>query len=337
MAYFKFYNIQLLPMDTKKTKEVGVDGYCKLFNAIGEQISEIRHKGLKLSSIATKMRGEMYFAPFSVTIKEYPSSNKQIPNKLVHGYFLKFDDVNELVDTESGKLEYRSKGNTSSKRFQLEFVFDPNNHIMAIHDTKGLPTKKPLITSLTDIFDGYAHRLFPEHNLEIEELTAADSVQEFFEEPKQGITSYSGKVTFSNSDEWDEYCNASLRPEARQAEQELKELSVGKWETKYNAFKDSLMSDLPRTAKIQMMLATLYGNAEARYVSEDGTKKKYYMEDHPVREQLREKAHSEGLLNRTIAIVRLIIKAKEKTRVSEDILTSNKNLLGDQKDKTDKR
>ena len=326
MAYFKFYNIQLLPMDTTKTKEVGVDGYCQLFGAVGSKIAEIRKKSLKLSSIAVRMRGEMYFAPFSVTIKEYPGSDENKPNKLVHGYFLKFDDVNELVDTESGELEYRSKGNTSSKRYQLEFVFDPANHIMAIHDTKGLPAKKPFIAALDDMLSGYAHRLFPEHNLEIEELTAADSVQEFFEEPKQGITSYSGKVTFSNSDDWDEDLSEELRPEAKQTERELKALSVGKWETKYNSFKDSLMSDLPRTAKIQMMLATLYGNAEARYVAEDGTKKKYHMEDHPVRE-LHTEGKEEGALNRAIAIIRLIFKAKEKTRVSEDILAQNKNLL----------
>ncbi|MEK2130796.1 hypothetical protein WOB94_18995 [Vibrio parahaemolyticus] len=85
MAYFKFYNIQLLPMDTKKTAEVGVDGYCRLFGAIGDQIAKIRKKGLKLSSIAARMRGEMYFAPFSVSIKEYPSEDKNNPNKLVHG------------------------------------------------------------------------------------------------------------------------------------------------------------------------------------------------------------------------------------------------------------
>ncbi|MEZ9525256.1 DUF4747 family protein [Enterovibrio norvegicus] len=326
MAYYKFYNIQLLPMDTRTTKEVGIDGYCNLFSNVGSKIAEIRKSGLKLSSIAVKMRGEMYFAPFSVTISEYPSESGEKPNKLVHGYFLKFDDVNELVDTESGKLEYRSKGNTSSKRYQLEFVFDPANHIMAIHHTRGLPTKGPLITGLTDLLNEYAHRLFPDHNLEIEELTAADSVQEFFEEPKKGISSYSGKVTFSNSDDWDQDLSEELRPEARQAEQELKELSVGKWETKYNAFKNNLMSDLPRTAKIQMMLATLYGNAEASYVAQDGTKKKYHMEDHPVRELHREEKQ-DGIQNRAIAIVRLISKAKEKTRVSEGILTRNKNIL----------
>lgn len=327
MALFKFYNIQLLPMDTKKTKEVGVEGYCKLFNALGDQIDVVRSKGSKLSSIAAKMRGEMYFAPYSVTIKEYPSDDKLKPNKLVHGYFLKFDDVNELVDTESGKLEYRSRGNTSSKRYELEFVFDPINHILAIHDTKGLPAKNPLISGLVDILDGHAHKLFPEHNLEIEELTAADSVKEFFEEPKQGITSYSGLVTFSNSDDWDEELNEELRPEARKAERELKDLSVGKWETKYKSFKASMMSDLPRIAKIQMMLATLYGNAEASYVTADGTRKKYHMEDHPVREELKEKEAPQGTLNRAIAIIRLITTAKMKTRVSEDILTKNKNLL----------
>lgn len=328
MAIFKFYNIQLLPMDTSKTSEVGVEGYCSLFSAIGTQIAEVRKKGFKLSSIAARMHGEMYFAPFSVTIKDYPSNDANKPNKLVHGYFLKFDDVDELVDTESGELEYRSDGNTSSKRFQLEFVFDPINHIMAIHDTKGLPSKNPLIAALKDMLDGYAHRLFPEHSLEIEELTAADSVQEFFEEPKQGITSYSGKVTFSNSDKWDEDLSEEFRPEALLVEQELKELSVGKWETKFSAFKDSLMSDLPRSAKIQMILATLYGNAEARYVTKDGTKKKYHMEDHPVREPLKEQQVTGGTLSRAIAIVRLTTLAKEKTRVSEDILNRNKKILG---------
>ncbi|OEE61465.1 DUF4747 domain-containing protein [Enterovibrio norvegicus FF-454] len=326
MAYYKFYNIQLLPMDTRTTKEVGIDGYCNLFGNVGSKIAEIRKDGLKLSSIAVKMRGEMYFAPFSVSIKEYPSEDGKKPNKLVHGYFLKFDDVNELVDTESGKLEYRSKGNTSSKRYQLEFVFDPLNHIMAIHHARGLPTKRPLIAGLTDLLNEYAHHLFPDHNLEIEELTAADSVQDFFEESKKGISSYSGKVTFSNSDDWDQDLSEELRPEARQAEQELKELSVGKWETKYNAFKSNLMSDLPRAAKIQMMLATLYGNAEASYVAQDGTKKKYHMEDHPVRELHREEKQ-DGTQNRAIAIVRLISRAKEKTRVSEGILTRNKNIL----------
>ncbi|MCD9474080.1 DUF4747 family protein [Photobacterium phosphoreum] len=327
MAYFKFYNIQLLPMDTVKTSEVGIEGYCQLFEAIGAQIAEVRKQGCKLSSIAIKMRGELYFAPFSVTIKDYPNDNK---NKLIHGYFLKFDDVNELVDTDSGKLEYQSKGNTSSKRFQFEFVFDPNNHIMAIHDTKGLPTKTPLITAFMGLFEQHAHKLYPQHNLEIEELTAADSIERFFEEPKQGITSYSGGVVFSNSDDWDEGLNKELRPEARQAEHELKALSVGKWITKYNAFKGHLMSDLPRIAKIQMMLATLYGNAEATYVAEDGTKKKYHMEDYPVREVLKERV--EGISNRAIAIAQLIPKAKDKTRVSENILVQNKALLDVEKD-----
>lgn len=327
MAYYKFYNIQLLPMDTKSTKEVGVDGYCKLFSAVSEQIAKVRKQKIKLSSIAVRMHGDMYFAPFSATILDYPSEDKDKPNRLVHGYFLKFDDVNELVDTDSGKLEYQSKGNTSSKRFQLEFVFDPINHIMAIHDTRGLPTSNPLIKGLTNLFDGYAHRLFPEHNLEVSQLNAADSVVEFFEKPKKGITSYSGAVTFSNSDDWEAELDENLRPEAKKAEQELKEMNVGKWESTFKSFKDTLMTDLPRSAKIQMLLATLYGNAKASYVDSDGAKQKYQMEDYPVRELLDEKV--EGIKNRAITILRLIPKAKERTRVSEDILTQNHKLLAE--------
>ncbi|NGN97869.1 DUF4747 family protein [Grimontia sp. S25] len=325
MAIYKFYNIQLLPVNTKNYHEVGIEGYCELFVAVDELISKVRQNGEKLSSIASKMRGDMYFAPFSVNIENFPSEDKNKPNKFVRGHFLKFDDVNELVDTESGELEYRSHGNTSSKRFSLEFVFDPARHIMAIHDTRGLPSKNPLIEALMDLLDGHATRLFPKHNLEIEELTAADSVQKFFEEPKKGISSYSGRVTFSNSDDYDSLINDALLPEAKQTEQELKDMSVGKWETKYKSFKDSLMSDLPRMAKIQMMLATLYGNAEARYIAEDGAKKHYHMEDHPVRESLP--PQPDGALNHSLGILGLIPIAKERTRVSKEILTQNKSML----------
>lgn len=324
MAYFKFYNIQLLPMNTSTTNEIGAAGYCRLFSQIRDEIDNIRERKFKLSSLAVKMRGEMFFAPFSVTIKEYPSEEKN--NKIIYGYFLKFDDVNELVDTNSGQLEYRSNGNTSSKRYQLEFVFDPINHIMAIHDTKGLPTKNVLIFALKSMLDGYAHRLYPEHSLEIEELTAADSVQDFFKERKKGITSYSGKVTFSNSDDWDKELNDELRPEARRAEAELKQLSVGKWETRYSAFKESMMNDLPRMAKIQMLLATLYGNAEASYINDNGEKKKYHMDDYPVREKYKAEK-SDGTFNRAISILQLIKSAKRKTRVSEDILIENESTL----------
>ncbi|OOE32086.1 hypothetical protein BZG04_15765 [Salinivibrio kushneri] len=128
MAIFKFYNIQLLPVD-RQSSDVGSEGYCKLFKSVADLVDQTRANKDRLSAIGVSMRGGLFFSPFHVEIVEFQGLDA---SALIHGHFLKFDDVNELVDTNSGELEYKSSGNTSSKRFQFEFVFDPVNHIMAI-------------------------------------------------------------------------------------------------------------------------------------------------------------------------------------------------------------
>ncbi|ELK2076963.1 DUF4747 family protein [Vibrio alginolyticus] len=325
MAIFKFYNIQLLPLDTSSTDEVGQDGYCKLFNAVEKQIQTVRSKGLKLSSMAVKMRGDMYFAPFSITEKEYANENPEKPNKVIHGYFLKFDDIDTLVDTNSGVLQYRSQGNTSNKRFELEFVFDPITHTLAIQDTRGLPARTPLIDALNNMLGYHAVSLFKEHSLEIEELTSADSLKEFLELKKKGYKSYNGHITFSNSGEFRDLLEEELREDAEEVEKELKEKNVAKWVTSFRSFKDGLMSDLPHSAKVQMALATQYGNSESTYTDEDGQPQKYHMEDYPVRLPLKEKP--EGILERSLAIGALIKDAIRKTKLSELAERSNKACL----------
>ncbi|MGF6189583.1 DUF4747 family protein [Serratia sp. 2723] len=322
MAIYKFYNIQLLPIESN-VSEVGEGGYCRLFESIGELINECKVKNLKLSSIAVSMRGDMFFAPFDVTTYEYPGLDEE--KKLIYGSFLKFDDVNELVDTSSGETEYISKGNTSSKRFNLEFVFDPCTHILAIHDTKGIPTRKPLIAALTKILDSHAKKIFKLHNLEIEELTSADSIKEFLATPKKGYKSYSGIITFSNSDSFDD---ALEREIVQKTEQELKDKKVAKWEANYKSFTKSVMNDLPDQAKIQMILATRYGNAEVSYLDSDGIRQKYQMEDYPVRLALKEDVKA-GRRQKALMIKQLIVKAIERTRMKLSAIRSNKKILND--------
>jgi len=272
-----------------------------------------------LSSIAVKMRGDMFFAPFSVTIYEYDRSQK---NRVIYGSFLKFDDVNVLVDTNSGETEYRSKGNTSSKRYDLEFFFDPQTHTLAIHDTKGLPTRTPFIDALNAILGTHAVRLFKKHSLEIEELTSADSITKFLEAPKKGYKKYEGIVTFSNSDAFDEVMEGELK----RKEAELKEKSVSKWEASYKSFNNSVMSDLPDEAKIQMALATKYGNAEVSYLDENGLRQKYQMENYPVREKLTLKEYK-GVKGKALAVLITIKRALAKTKLTPDTINNNKKFL----------
>lgn len=324
MAIYKFYNIQLLPVE-KDVKEVGHEGYSRLFKSVGDLVKTCKDNQHKLSSIAVAMRGDMFFAPFSVTEFEYPGldNNKSV----IYGSFLKFDDVNELVDTNSGETEFKSKGNTSSKRFNLEFVFDPYTHVLAINDARGLPTRKPLITALRQILDTHAVNLFKSHSLEIEELTSADSINDFLNAPKKGYKSYEGVVTFSNSDSYDDDIEMEL---VYEAEQELKDKRVGRWASNYKSFPKAVMNDLPDQAKIQMALATKYGNAEVTYLDEVGERKKYQMEDYPVRERLVEK-RIKGNRERAIEIKNLIRMAIEKTRLRIKTIMGNKEFL-DKKD-----
>ncbi|MCR9397248.1 DUF4747 family protein [Vibrio alginolyticus] len=307
--------------------EVGAEGYTRLFTALREQLIDMRDKKLKLRSIAIKMRGEMFFAPYSVDIKEYASEDPNVPNKIIHGYFLKFDDVDTLVNTSSGELEYKSKGDTSNKRFELEFVFDPNTHTLAIQDKRGLPTRTPLIEALDELLGGHAHRLFQEHRLEIDELTSADSLKQFLELPKKGYKSYNGYITFSNSGDFRDLLEEELREDAEEMEQELKDKNVAKWEVKFRSFKDGLMNDLPHSAKVQMALATQYGNAESTYTDADGNSQKYHMEDYPVRLPLKEQA--KGILERSLAIGLLIRDAIKETKLSKLAKKRNKACLED--------
>jgi len=315
MAIYKFYNVQLLPLDTEKTDFAGVEGYCKLFEKLNEQLLIVKEEKLGLASIAVKMAGEMKFAPFSIDVRSTGDS------KIVYGRFLKFDQVDEVVETESGDLLFKSKGNSSSKRFSLEFVFEPKSHILAIQDTKGLPARNPLIEALYTLLEPYVIRHFKDYTLTIDELTNAQSIIEFFEAPKKGYKRYSGHVTFSNSDAFDHISEQQLKP----VENELKDKNVGFWEAKYRSFKGSLMNDLPIQAKIQMLLATKYGNAEAAYQDENSEKQVYRMQDFPVRLSLNEK--TQGVFDKALAVRNLIATAKQKSRASEDVVESLKQTL----------
>lgn len=318
MAFFKFYNIQLLPINND-ISEVGDSGYCRLFESVEDLIDEAKIHRRKLSSIGVKMRGEMFFAPFSLSFHEYDKENNK---KIIYGSFLKFDDVNELVDTNSGQTEYRSKGNTSSKRYDLEFYFDPSTHVLAIQDARGLPTRKPLIDALYKILAFHSRNLFENHSLEIDELTSAESISEFLQLPKKGYKSYKGVVTFSNSDGFDDGVEEILM----ETEGELKDKNVGKWESSYKSFPHSVMNDLPDQAKVQMALATRYGNAEVSYLDDDGIRKKYQMEDYPVREQLKENEHK-GMKGKAVAVMGLIKKAIRRTRSNPSAVRENKRFL----------
>lgn len=309
MAIYKFYNVQLLPIDSKTTDFVGVSGYCKLFTLLGNDAEKARNER-DLVSISAVMKNKVYFAPFEVTIKNY------IDNKhIAYGTFLKFDEIAELFDTQTGDLQFKSKGNSSSKRYEMSFVFDPELHILAIQDTKGTPSRTPLIEALETLLERYVVTSFNDYTLSIHELTSAASLEQVLSTPKNGYRSFSAKVSFSNSDKFD----AEFEKELAESEQELKDNNVHSAEVTYKTQKEGLMPDLPHTAKVMAWLATKFGNVNITY-KENHELKTFHMQDYPVR--LPAKTATSTRLDKALEIKKLIHEANKMARASINILKS---------------
>jgi hypothetical protein len=92
MANFKYFNIQLLPLD-RKHGNIGPEGYRKLFDALRKEIkSALRSK--RLPEVAAPLSRDMYFSPFRVDVFQDDS----------RGQFLKFDHVSALQDIYTGEV-----------------------------------------------------------------------------------------------------------------------------------------------------------------------------------------------------------------------------------------
>lgn len=261
MPQFKYYNVQLLPLNTKTTGNVGVEGYRELFRAVGESVrTAIKEK--QLESIAAPLRNDMYFVPFRVNIG----------TEFACGEFLKFNHIDALRDLYTGDEVQRVGHGVTNKRYSFDFAFDFKRHILAIARAKGLPTANPLIEAIDTIVTDRASALFPQHTVRVIELTESESLEAAL--TAEGYKRVEVTVTFSNSDETEEELESIL-------EQDLRENNVHDVQHVEKSAKDTSMSGMSRMARGLVGLATKYGNATIRYIK-DQTTKLYQMKDHPV-------------------------------------------------------
>ncbi len=128
MASFKFYNIQILPLD-KNDKMIGADGYKAVFSSLKLKVDEYLRKK-NLFGISHNLRNDFFFAPESMTIRD----------DIAYGTIMKYDNVEKVFGTLDDEEKYVSSGGDSSKKYLFRFVFDFNKHILAIEKGKGLPS-----------------------------------------------------------------------------------------------------------------------------------------------------------------------------------------------------
>nr|WP_163558793.1 DUF4747 family protein [Halomonas sp. NO4] len=297
MAVFKYYNIQLLPLDSGVTTEIGENGYKKFFEGLKEKLSHAKSKK-EIELVSSALANNYYLCPFSIDVKE----------SFAFGKFIKYQKVEKVSNLYTGADEFEGGKGSVSKSYEFLFAYDYANHTLAIQKKAGLPSANPLMECLDKIFSPVCDKLFPEHTLKIKELTSAESLERVYE--ADNYKKVEIDLTFSNSADYEDEIIADL-------EKDLKGNNVHTLSHTEKPEKGSYMTGLTKISKAFLPLATRFGNATVRYIK-DGVSDTYRMLDYPVELPVRKSKNetSEGFLYRVAMSTR---QANEKTNIGEKI------------------
>ncbi|MBB5321173.1 DUF4747 family protein [Marinobacter oulmenensis] len=191
MAVFKFYNLQLLALDTDSHGEVGKEGYRRLFQNLATRMQSAKDD-MALERVSGSLVNDFYFAPFEVEIKE----------NYAQGKFIKFDQVASVHNLYTEEDEFKGGKGSTSKRYGFPFVFDFESHTLAIQRKRGLPSVNQLMKVLGDVIVPVSQTVFPEYQLSIREMTSAQSLEKVFN--AEYYKRVKVDVTFSNSADLDD-------------------------------------------------------------------------------------------------------------------------------------
>lgn len=246
MASFRLYNIQLLPLDTNKTPEVGVVGYRRFLTLLHEAATTA-HKQKTLVDTSYRLPHDTFFAPFTVVAGE----------KFSHGKWVKFQRADTVVDLYTNQSLYTAgKGDAAvSNNHLFRFVFDYESHRLAIEEGGGrLPSSNSLLNALISILQPIADQNFPEHTLTVNLVSESKALEAALAEAA-GFRRVEVKVTFPNGE-----LSSRLRA--------LKENNVHVLKAEASSDKDALMPKLPDFILEMVRASTDYGRSKFTYVKE---------------------------------------------------------------------
>lgn len=114
MAVFRYYNVQLLPLDTKSTQLLTADEYKDLFiRAKNNTIAAIAAKHLEL--VSATLRNDFRFSFFKASELD----------ELIYGTFIKFNHIDELRDLYTDNKTQDVGIGVTHRRGEFEFVWNP--------------------------------------------------------------------------------------------------------------------------------------------------------------------------------------------------------------------
>lgn len=272
MASFRLYNIQLLPLDTAKTSEVGVAGYRKFFTHLCAA-SLAAHKAKTLVDSSFKLPHDTYFAPFAIVAGD----------KFAEGKWVKFQRAETVVDLYTNESLYTAeKGEAAvSNNHYFRFVFDYGIHRIAVEELGGkLPSPGSLLKALISILKPIADQNFPEHTLTVNLVSESKALETALSEAK-GFRHVEVKITFPNGE---------LSYRLRQ----LKDNNVHILKAEASSDKDALMPSLPDFILDMVRASTDYGSAKFTYFKEKLARRQVFStEDYPEKVRLRPKKNEQ--------------------------------------------
>lgn len=246
MATFRQYNVQLLPLDTHATKEVGIEGYKRLFELLKSRTVEA-YKHKRMAEEAKPLANDTFICPFVVHAE----------TTFAYGSFLKFHKAETVTEFYSQEPMFQAPMGTTpvSNTYYFRFVFDYEIHRFAIEEQNGrLPSVDVMSNTIDHFFRNIAEQHFKKHVLTINLISDDRSLKEALDAENE-FGPVHVKIAFPNS----RRLNETLR--------ELKDLSAHHVEAKVSPARGARMNGLPQYVKDLLVNAAELGEATIVFFS----------------------------------------------------------------------
>lgn len=261
MATYHLFNVQLLPLDSSTTHEVGEIGYKKLFDLLAMAVSEAK-KSRSLISLAYQSAHDTFLAPdYSTSMRDY-----------AYGSFAKFHRADAVADLETRSFLFRApEGITGvSNLHGLPFVFDYKTHRLAVRQLNGrLPSSRTFVKALAHFLSDLAATHFPDYTLTINVVAEKTVLDEALKDVR-GFKKVEIQLAFPNG--------SAMTKQLKQ----LRDNNIHSLRTEVSAAKGAQIPKLPDWVFGLLQSARVYGSIAMSYVSKKtNRRRRYHSEEHP--------------------------------------------------------
>jgi hypothetical protein len=266
VAAFRQFNIQLLPLDTRTTDEVGAEGYKKLLKLVKERVS-IAVEEKTLNTAAYPLANDTHFSPFFV----HPE------DKFGHGRFIRYHRAPTVSDLYTKEELYKAGASATAiaNVFLIPFVFSYATHRLAVEEyANKLPSTRTMIPALEHFFGPVAKEHFPAHYLTVTLVSEIKALETALAEA-EGFRTVNVKLTFNNGPRIDRRLN------------QLRDNNIAHLGVTASAERGSLMPNLPLWLLDFLRASVTFGETYLSYVKENGKRAIFQTLDAPAKIRLR--------------------------------------------------